>query len=114
MSLCPPFAVWVESEVVPFRVKHPNWARFDGKDAGSSLEECGRFLYKGKTWVVHSDTRIDLVLLAHKAIKSGHLQEPFDMVPTRSGARYCLELNENIRPSNGPKYFYVYCTEKIR
>ena len=103
------FAAWVKAEVLPTKGAQ---VRLDGWTNGKSNRDIdGRFKHHGRTWEVHGDTRIEMVIRAYDAIPK--LKDPLVAEPTRTKARDCLNLDKSLRTSGEPKHFYVYETARL-
>jgi|CXWL01.1.fsa_nt_gi hypothetical protein len=99
------FEVWVEADILP---KKCTQGRLDGHPNGRSNHDRkinARFKHQGRTWEVHGDTRIEVVLRAYYAVD---IDDPLVTERTNTNKRYCLNLAEPIRKAKEPKYFYVY------
>ena len=100
------FAAWVKADVLP---KEGKQVRLDGWTNGkSNLGIDGRFQHQNRTWEVHGDSRIAMIMRAYNAIPS--LQDPLVVELTRTKVRACLTLAKSLRKSREPKHFYVYET----
>lgn len=101
------FIAFVESVVLPLRSSDPERLRLDGRTSGSTWDVAGRFQYAAKRWRVHGDTRIEPLLVAYEAAKSGH--DPFTEGQTKGGqARLDLAVDLQARTTTRFKHMYIY------
>jgi hypothetical protein len=102
------FKEWVATEVLPLQKKNPTWHRLDGESTGSNRNVVGRFMYAGRPWGVHGDTRLEPIQRAYDALVNGRVKDPFVIKRTVKNIRDCLDLVPQLKVPKQPKHFYVY------
>ena len=104
------FSDLVEKFAIPVREADPQAGRLDGQAVGrpSNPATVAIFRHLDRRWEVHGDTRLESVMLAHRAAREG--RDPFVVGATKKGTP-ALRLTDDLKAltSNAKfDYFYAY------
>ena len=110
------FADFMEKLINPMRQASPRHERLDGLISGGNRRIVGRFWHRGRRWKVHADTHYEPLMLAHRAISSRLVADPFEEQQTRVAGKACLVLVPELmrRLPRGPKHLYIYEASRAR
>ncbi|QTE36104.1 hypothetical protein J3L18_23670 [Mucilaginibacter gossypii] len=99
---CHRFIDFFEEAVVPYKERHKEHIRLDGRTSGGNRKAFGHFYYQDKYWKVDSDTWIEKLDIAFNELQKG--VDPFRIMKTRNSKNECLIITGQ----KGAKHFYVY------
>jgi hypothetical protein len=100
------FQEFFEGVVQPMKATHPEDLRLDGRAAGGNWDVAGEFLYAGRTWRVHADSRYEPLTLAYEALTRRSPHDPFVIMKTKTGLR--LDLAEDLQRGRGTRHRHLY------
>ena len=99
------FTRFMADVVFPLREKNPEYKRLDGWESGGNFEIAGRFQHIGRTWVVHSDTHYEPLLIAYRATEQDG-SDPFVLEDRKTGL--ALNLRPDLRSQKSTKFKHLY------
>ena len=108
----PDFLTFMREVVLLRQAANPDHVRLDGAQTGGNREAVGRFLHRGREWVVHADTYYEPLMLALSIAAEG--ADPFIEEDTPRGLCLSLTAELRARQQSPHKYLYIYSWPETR